>query len=283
MKNRIIRINKISDIDTSKVSVYDMNNRYLDNDGNIYGLKYDKVQKKIDIIKLVRTHNSDVTSMQQKIIQRKSEDNVALDIEDNNEFLERGDENTTYTKDVNHFISSTISNISTHKERLIGIIMNIKNSKAFPKENKAESVTLDDIFRSIEIDAIQKFDEFENYHRELTSYPRSVSYYQAKMDQSARDIIEKLFDKQSKVMKFIYYYEMINSIDDVYQNVYKLLINLKQFIDNKKTDEKKAYGTTEHQFLNDAKTSLTNTIEEIEKLIGYIVKHKEKIMDISSY
>ena len=42
MKNVIIRINDISDIDTSKISVYDLNNRYVDTHGTMYGLRYNK-------------------------------------------------------------------------------------------------------------------------------------------------------------------------------------------------------------------------------------------------
>jgi len=71
MKNVIIRINDISDIDTSKVSVYDLNNRYLDSHGTMYGLKYNKSLRKIEVIKIVRTHEKNAASYQQQIMQKK--------------------------------------------------------------------------------------------------------------------------------------------------------------------------------------------------------------------
>jgi hypothetical protein len=46
MKKKIIRINDISEIDTSKISVYDLNNRYVDPKGNLFGLKYDRFKSK---------------------------------------------------------------------------------------------------------------------------------------------------------------------------------------------------------------------------------------------
>lgn len=71
MKNVIIRINDISDIDTAKISVYDLNNRYVDMHGNMYGLKYNKALKRMEVIKIVRTHEKNAGTFQQKIIIKK--------------------------------------------------------------------------------------------------------------------------------------------------------------------------------------------------------------------
>ena len=67
MKKRIIRIKDISQIDTSKVSVYDLNNRYVDPLGNIFGLKYNKLEKKVRIIKLERLHSSQAVIYQRQL------------------------------------------------------------------------------------------------------------------------------------------------------------------------------------------------------------------------
>jgi len=54
MKQRIIKINDISEIDTSKISVYDLNNRYIDKNGSMFSLKYNRGERKVEIIKIVR-------------------------------------------------------------------------------------------------------------------------------------------------------------------------------------------------------------------------------------
>ena len=80
----------------------------------------------------------------------------------------------------------------THRERIKGIIMNIRNSNIIPKDNKTESNQMEDMFRNLEIDGIQGIDNLLNYQKELVSYPRSLTYYQAKMDDRGREIIETL-------------------------------------------------------------------------------------------
>ena len=51
--SRIIRVASVEDIDLTKVSVYDLNNRYVDSQGNMYGLKYNRSDKKIEVIKML--------------------------------------------------------------------------------------------------------------------------------------------------------------------------------------------------------------------------------------
>ncbi|HXK65620.1 MAG TPA: hypothetical protein PK348_05090, partial [Spirochaetota bacterium] len=55
MKTRFIRIDDISQIDTSKISTFDLANRYIDKYGNMYGLRYNRAQKKVEIVKIMRT------------------------------------------------------------------------------------------------------------------------------------------------------------------------------------------------------------------------------------
>ena len=88
MKKRIIRIADVSEIDTSKISVYDLNNRYIDSIGNMFGLKYNRGTRKVEIIKLERIHSSEMLQYQRKIM-------VLRDIEQNqnvqNELKEKQD------------------------------------------------------------------------------------------------------------------------------------------------------------------------------------------------
>src|SRR4030042_634774 len=153
MKNVIIRINDISEIDTSKISVYDLNNRYVDAHGIMYGLKYSKTSRKIEIIKIVT------------------------------------------------------------------------------KDNKTESNQLEDIFRNLEIDGMQGVDNLTNYQKELINYPRSLTYYQAKMDDRGRDIIDTLASSNRKVMRFIYLAEMLDNIRRLYKSIDKMIGRLNAFLD----------------------------------------------------
>ncbi len=273
-KNRIIRINEISDIDTSKISVYDLNNRYIDALGNIFGLRYNRPAKKVEIIKLMRIHNEDAAHIRHEMIKKKiseterDDNGIAYD-----EYRDYGidlDEDSEDKIKPEDFIDKTLTMMQTHGERLKGIINNINKSNIFPKENKNISIELEDIFRSIEIDAVQRFEKILTYQRELTNYPRSVLHYQSKMDKQGRDIIDRISANSEKTMEFIYYYEMINSIKDVYRHLQKLIGNLLNFIMEKDVDDIKITNTFARQSFQDAVTSIDNTIEEVEKILEEI-------------
>jgi len=55
MKTKFIRIDDVSEIDTSKIGIFDMANRYIDKYGNMYGLRYNRDVKKIEVVKIMRT------------------------------------------------------------------------------------------------------------------------------------------------------------------------------------------------------------------------------------
>jgi hypothetical protein len=137
----------------------------------MYGLKYDRLSKKIHVIRIVRTLAEEASGIQQKIIKKKFNE-AMLPPEDELPGEETEDEEKEdIFFDPGTLINEILEQISSHKERLRGIMMNIKNSNIFPKENKNESVELENIFRNMEIDGIQQFEKVENYEKELTHYP----------------------------------------------------------------------------------------------------------------
>jgi hypothetical protein len=285
-KARIIRIDDVSDIDTTKVSIYDLNNRYVDKKGNLFGLKYNRLTKKVDIIKLMRTHYEDAPVIQQKVIQKKiSESRKPLDEISESSLNDFGTdlmEQDEQYYDPEVFIDDTLSLMHTHGERLKGIIKNLVNSNVFPKENKADSIELDDIFRSIEIDGIQKFDKIDTYKKELTSYPRSTTHYQSKMDKRGREIIDKLSDKTEKAMKFIYLYEMNQSIREVYAALNIFIDNLIKFMSTKDLESMKHLTSLERQAFNDAEISIQTTKDDIRKILEEIPLVEEYITNIEN-
>ena len=270
MKKRIIRINDVSQIDTSKVSVYDLNNRYIDILGNIFGLRYNKNDRKVEIIKLERFHSGE-SRIYQQIATRHKEGRIASEL--NSEFNSPDDEDE---KSGAHgpviepevFIDDVINNAETHKERISGIIKNIYDSDIFPKENKQESTEFDDIVRNLEIDGIQQLEKLEIYYRELTNYPRSITYYQAKIDSTGKQVFDKLSGNKERTMRFVFIYEMSTSIKRIYTNLNKHIIHMDEFTSNKNVEDRQQMTKHQKQFFIDARTSIKNTINDIEEILN---------------
>lgn len=270
MKKRIIRIKDVSQINTSKISVYDLNNRYIDPMGNLFGLKYNRIGRKIEIIKLERVHSSQTRQYQRKIYQNR-ENEAFFDADTSLETHHPGtsndiDEDKLFFEP-DPFIEKVINDVEIHKERINGIIMNINDSLIFPKENKMDSTEFDDITRSLDIEGIQQLEKLESYYRELTNYPRSITYYQAKIDSDGKDIIDLLSGNQEKTMRFIFFYEISSAIKRIYTGLYTHIKKLDNFTSSKNPDEITGISKTQKQSFIDARTSIVNTMSDIESIL----------------
>jgi hypothetical protein len=282
MKKRIIRISDISEVDTSKISVYDLNNRYVEPLGNMFGLKYNRDQRRIEIIKLERIHSSEMLQYQRKIMMlRDIEQNqpVAGDLK-NVTSEEAESEEFFFEPDV--FVESVMNGSEIHRERLAAILMNIDISDVFARENKMEATALDDLSRHIEIDCIQQLEKLESYYRELINYPRTITYYQAKIDNEGKNILDSMSGiKKEKIMKFIFYYEMSATIKRVYNHIKKHISAIHDLVINKNPEDVQGISKNQKQAFIDAKTSIVNTISEVDetlknnrKLYEYAVNKK---------
>ena len=181
------------------------------------------------------------------------------------------------------FIEKTMELTQTHRERLKGIMMNIHNSNVITKENKTESNQLEDIFRNIDIDGMQGIDNLINYQRELINYPRSLTYYQSKMDDRGRTIIDKLASDNQKVIRFIYLAEMLDNITRLYRNIDKMIKAIKAFFDEKSLDDAKWVSTHERQSFKDGMVSITTTINEIETMLDDLKQLEEYTYNMEHY
>jgi len=270
MKKRIIKIKDVSQIDTAKISVYDLNNRYIDPLGNIFGLKYNRAGRKIEIIKLERIHTSQTQQYQRQIFRNRGSEAhyEPISSEDlhTGEKTEIPDEETLFFEP-DPFIENVINGAEVHKERINGILMNINDSGIFPKENKMDSTEFDDIARSLDIEGIQQLEKLESYYRELSNYPRSITYYQAKIDSDGKDMIDLLAGNKDKTMRFIFLYEMSSSIKRVYTILSKHIRRLDSFTSTKNPTESSNISKTQKQSFIDARTSIVNTMSDIENIL----------------
>lgn len=289
-KVRIIRIRSAEDIDVSKVSVYDLSNRYIDARGNMYGLKYNRKEKKIEIIKLIRTPVKSAGYFNKKVMeyrrgmakedmQNGDNENASRgeDVEQESEEREQAvNEHSEETPseislkanlfDADAFIKRVVESMKNHRERLNGIMMNIKNSNVVRETDREASAYIIDIFRTIDIDGVQRIDKILAEHKELVSYPRSLVYYLARLDTRSKNIVDALSGESTK-MRFIFLVEMFFAIRNLYKNLHKVLQELADFLASKNLEETRGLAHAEQKMLEDAKISVQNTIAEAEEIM----------------
>jgi hypothetical protein len=298
MKTEFITITDISEIDTSKATVYDLNKRFIDPRGNMYGLKYNRSIKKIEVIRLMRTAAKNEAYFTQKMIlnQRNSsskpEDQATdhsnqfkippvegplgdfsvdegdigeiIEQEPGSNFVSNAADTEKFEPDI--FIDETLKTVATHKERLSGIALNINNAKIYNYDDRELSGKLDDLLRNLSIDGEQRIDKFNNYYRELKEYPRSIQFYFTRMDPKLQDIINKLTSDGAK-MRFIYLIETHNNFQSLYKSLQKSLKDLLAHLLGLSSDHLSILNQLEKQHLEDAKITIENTLTEIRDLL----------------
>ena len=297
MKTRFIHINDISEINTSKITVYDFKNRYIDPHGNMYGLRYDKKTKKIDVIKLIRTPIKAAAYFHQMLKTHKRDSSLKQEYEELFESIEYDEEeinvegggidnDATEVVDLafnpDRTIINTIEYLHNHKERIHGILMNIRNSNVITESDRINYNQLEDLYRNIDIDGLQRIDRILENHKELTNYPRSISYYLSKLDNKRKKIYYML-DSDTRRMKLIYYSEMYHSIRGLYRNLYNIFKDLKYFLESQNIEEIRDITYNEKQKFYDARLSVDNTISEITKILGENKKLEEFISEPDNF
>ncbi len=289
-KVRIIRVRSSEDIDISKISVYDLSNRYVDARGNMFGLKYNRKEKKIEIIKLIRTPARSAGYFNKKVLEyrrgqmKEGPQNIenesageASTSELQSENIENSEEDNPIEFpsdislkanlfDADAFIKRAVESMKNHRERLNGIMMNIKNSNVIRETDREASAYLIDVFRTLDIDGVQRIDKILAEHKELVSYPRSLVYYLSKLDTRSKNIVDALSGESTK-MRFIFLVEMFFAIRNLYKNLHKVLQELADFLASKNLDEARGLSHGELKMFEDGQVSVKSTIAEAEEII----------------
>ncbi|MBP7582861.1 MAG: hypothetical protein KBA61_02425 [Spirochaetes bacterium] len=291
--SRIIRVASVEDIDLTKVSVYDLNNRYVDSQGNMYGLKYNRSDKKIEVIKIIRTPAKSAGFFNKKVIDhrrgmaKESGEAPASAGEETAEEQEaaarEGELPAEETPDgdgapfdADAFINSTLEFAKSHRDRLTGIMMNIKNSNVIRETNREEYSYMNDIFRNLDIDGVQRMEKLLNDHKELSSYPRSLIYYISKLDTRSKNIVDTLVGDSAK-MRFVYLAEMFFSIRNLYRTLQKVMKEFHDFLKNKNLEDIRSITHNEVKSFEDGKISVVNTLTEAGEILSGCAKLENHI------
>jgi hypothetical protein len=292
MKTQFIQIDDISEIDTSKATVYDLNKRYIDRAGNMYSLRFNHATKKVEVIKVMRTTARNQTYYTQRMMQNrrssKSQDIIDEAGAPDNPPPEEGfffpahnDENIPFF-DPDRFRSDMFAALTTHKERIAGIIKNLSNARLVMREQREQSIRFDDYLRNLDIDGAQRIDKIINSYREMNEYPRSINYYIGRLDSRARSMIGAI-TMEDKKLKFVMHHEMYQMLKDLFFILSRHFVSLKEFVSEIRETRYGKLTNSEKQSLSDAMVSIDNTIIELRDFSEKLKRLEEYIFNPANF
>jgi hypothetical protein len=263
-----------------------MNKRYIDRAGNMYGLRYNRSAKKIEIIKILRTTARNQQFYEHKIITNRKNnadfEEVPEEQHPNAVPLPDADEAGPADFDGESFTNRMFSALTVYKERINVIVKNVSNVPLIPREQRDLNIKLDDLLRSLDIDGLQRMEKIQSVYREMTDYPRSVNYYLAKLDARSRSHLSKVPGDESK-LKFIVSNELATSLRDVFYYLSKGLTSLHQFIDENKDARHVRLTPQEKQSLSDASITMTNLIADLQDKIVSVNEFEHQLFQTRYY
>ncbi|HPP50468.1 MAG TPA: hypothetical protein PLO73_10875, partial [Spirochaetota bacterium] len=239
-------------------STFDLANRYIDKYGNMYGLRYNRAERKIEIVKIMRTPKKHASYFSQKLLRKPEKVESAHQDDYLGEAMEFDPEMC-----INHIVEIT----RTHKDRLNGIIVSIANSNIISDTDKMTWNTMNDYFRNLDMDGIQALEKINELYTEFNNYPRSIIYYQSKLDTKHRKILDEIPSESSK-LRYVKYYEMWYQVRNAYKTIIKILSDIRFLLEQQHIEEKRNMTPFQKQTYSDAIISIDNTLAEANKILS---------------
>ncbi|MDH5717092.1 MAG: hypothetical protein OEZ22_05585 [Spirochaetia bacterium] len=200
-----IKINSIKDIDLRKISVGNINNRYIDIEGNRYATRFNLRTRKIDIIRIALGVD------EARDAKKKGKVDTEIDEIDNtfsSEVPEKArykipdwinKENIQPLENVENqgMLTAIQGEAEKYLERIRGIISNVKNSEMFDKGIDSNDFILE-ITNFYDREISEPMDKVQNIIVEMMRFPKSNDYYLTIVSNAQKKWIE---DKDEQLKK----------------------------------------------------------------------------------
>ncbi|MDF3819497.1 hypothetical protein P3G55_06285 [Leptospira sp. 96542] len=344
-KHAYIKIDSISDVDPNRLSISQIQQRYIDKDNNRYALRFNKDTRRIEIIKLNANQSFEVVPREPSVTEEKPpprsqnqilpsvektttvdnqptkspdsqndshpewEENlmqadVDLDIFEGEDVptisIDKQDEvfipkevipndekapqeETNVTQDLSaenltayQRIEDFIKLLATYKERANAIIRNLQASRIFevtgdPSENKN---LVGNFAREMESLIFEAVDKMVDLHKEMTSYPRPITYYISKAPMEKREEM-KLIESDKDKLQNLHLFEMQRHTENIIKELKKLSLDLLNILNIKTEVQVKQLQYPNQLMYIDAKNASLYFAQDLDKSILEVENWKQ--------
>lgn len=300
-----IPINSIADIDPEKISIRDINKRYIDRDGNRYATRFNLQTRRVEVVRIVKTRaEAQRVSQQikrQRLETRRADRRPAAAPGDLTERAEAPDEHTTLTPPPN-FDTPDFDDLEGGEDPLaagepgvtaappmqdqvfveqhlvdeiVSHLSRCKERQQVVMNNLKNSRCFDTggelsgLTREIDVECWQASDNAINYHKELYGYPRSVAQYLIRLSPEERTRVEALPDDVAQ-MEVIRRLESRRAFEGVYQKVLSTSNRMLEMVQSVPEETTATLMAAQRQQLEDATASTEILLNEVHEKIHQI-------------
>ncbi|TGM01607.1 LIC_10450 family protein [Leptospira jelokensis] len=186
--------------------------------------------------------------------------------------LEEGTGEKTAQQRIDDFLKI----IATYRERITAIIRNLQSSRIFeltgdPSENKN---IVGNFSREMEATVFEAIDKMIDLHKEMTSYPRPITYYISKSPVEKREEM-KLIESDKEKLNHLHLFEMQRHTDAIIKDLKKLSLQLLNILNLKNEIQVKQLQYANQLMFVDAKNASLYFAQDLDKTILEIEHWKQ--------
>lgn len=276
-KNEYIFIRSIDEVDPKKLTIRDLNKKFIDENGRKYAIRFDFKTRKIEFVRIASSY-IEAQKIKQEILKNK---NSNIDMEFSSPPIEENikeipsDFNFQTKNEQNINFEFNFSEESIFDENQFFIELekitkkNIDSLKAIEKGlNRAQLVETNhslfsrfmEIQKEIEIKCYELGEEAIKFLKEILYFPRTLNYYLSKAPDSIRKKIEN--KSSSEQFEYLKRYEIHKYFKELFDNLLNLTKKLENFFYQLPPIER------ERRPLVD----LTSSFSEIKDSTEYLIK-----------
>ncbi|TGL44692.1 LIC_10450 family protein [Leptospira perdikensis] len=165
-------------------------------------------------------------------------------------------------------IEDFIKLLSTYRERVTAIIRNLQSSRIFeltgdPSENKN---IVGNFAREMESQVFEALDKMVDLHKEMTSYPRPITYYISKAPAEKREEM-KFIESDKEKLNRLHLFEMQRHSDTIVKDFKKLSLQLLNILNLKNEIQVKQLQYANQLMYVDAKNASLYFAQDLDKTI----------------
>jgi hypothetical protein len=255
-----IPIDSIDDIDPRRVSIRDLNKKYIDREGNRYATRFNIKTREVEIVRLAKT----IEEARRLQIKIRNEKTGGAPPETD---YQRSAENTESAEDYyvpqdigssgpagivdKDLLDDCVQEIGKARERQQAVLNSIRKNRIFEQGYDGFA----ELTRRIDTECWQAGDEAINYYKELFSYPRPVTHYLSRLEPDNRTWVESLGDEESR-MELVKRLEMYRTFHGVFQNMYSVTTDLKGMLEEMPEEAQASMAGSQTMAMRDALPSL---------------------------
>lgn len=266
-----IPINTIEDIDPERISIRDINKRYIDREGNRYATRFNFQTRKIEVVRIVKGR-SEAIRMRKTILRDKHEERALQrgtpdigDLTDSSEeVLYQNDDDAGYTNRIafdpmyEELLTACIQEAIKFKDSTASLLNLMKKVKWFETNEELQQLN-----REVDVQCWQKIDELNNYQKELYHYAKTSGFYLPRLGDDEKEAVSGLASEDDKI-KLIRQIEMKNLLQEIFPRLTTFCQKVVGILHSMGDSEIRTIPAAQQQFVSDAKVLAEGYIRTCE-------------------